>query len=130
MSKEAQKNAARHGITLAQLKEELETSNNTLRKELYKELKKTRAAILKHMDERFNRHEEYFTEMQGEIQKLQEDMTDVKQEIKDFRAETNSFHKGFGAKSGRQDVFNYRLVGALEAKTVLNKNQAGEFRAL
>ncbi len=59
---------------------------------------------------------------------IKADLKEFKQEFKGFRAETNAFHNGFGMKLGRQDVFNFKLIGLLHEKEILSRDQSIDFR--
>lgn len=116
-------------ITLEQIQEEIRT---------------TKKELIEHMDKRFDEHEVYFTAIQGDLielkgttKRLEERMTSMegKQEktdknISEFRAETQSFHSGIAAKSGRQDAVIFKLTGILETKNILSSEQSAGLRTL
>src|SRR5438046_3207827 len=82
-------------------------------------------------------NEKYFEAVQTDITNVQQGVSKIEEKIntlgsdlKAFRTETNSTEMGFSTKSGRHDVFKFRLVGLLQAKNILSPEQVGELRAL
>lgn len=69
-------------------------------------------------------------QLKTDVSVLQTDMTTVKTDLKEFRSETKSFHSGFGAKTGRQDAFNFLLTGILEGKNILSLEQSNKLRTI
>lgn len=64
-------------------------------------------------------------QLKTDVSQLKKDSTDTKQQLKEFRAETVSFHRGFASKSGRTDAWMFHLTSILQSKDVLSPEQTG-----
>jgi hypothetical protein len=96
------------------------------------------------MDKRFDEHEVYFTAIQEDLIELKDtttrlesrltvvetDQKSMGKDLSEFRAETQSFHSGMAAKSGRQDAVIFKLTGILETKNILSSEQSASLRTL
>lgn len=108
--------------------------------------------------ERFDEHETYFTAIQDDLKELRADVNELKSDVaelktdvgqlktdvaglksdvitiktdlKEFRSETKSFQSGYAVKSGRHDAGTFKLIGILEAKSILSVGQAGDLRTI
>jgi len=108
------------------------------------EIQTTKKELIEHMDKRFDEHEVYFTaiqedliELKGTTKRLEERMTSLEgnqektdKNLSEFRAETQSFHSGMAAKSGRQDAVIFKLTGILKTKNILSNEQSAGLRTL
>lgn len=137
-------------ITLENIQNQMLAINNELQA-THEEIRTTKKELIEHMDKRFDEHEVYFTaiqedliELKGTTKRLEEkttklegEMTEVKEtvgamkkDLSEFRAETQSFHSGMAAKSGRQDAVIFKLTGILKTKNILSNEQSAGLRTL
>lgn len=108
------------------------------------EMQTMKKDLIEHMDKRFDEHEVYFTAIQENLIELKDttkrlesrltvvetDQKSIGKDLSEFRAETQSFHSGIAAKSGRQDAVIFKLTGILETKNILSSEQSAGLRTL
>lgn len=69
-------------------------------------------------------------QLKTDVAGLKSDVITIKTDIKEFRSETKSFQSGYAVKSGRHDAGTFKLIGILEAKSILSPGQAGDLRTI
>jgi chromosome segregation ATPase len=140
----------RKKVTLESIQSQMQAINNELqatREEVRTtrdEIRTTKKELIEHMDKRFDEHEVYFTAIQEDLIELKDttkrlesrltvvetDQKSMGKDLSEFRAETQSFHSGMAAKSGRQDAVIFKLTGILETKNILSSEQSASLRTL